>query len=127
MSKKVIVELFDDNGWVECPQVPHSQWQEAVGNGDTQMGYAYFVASQLEQNNVDFRFADTDLEDEVYSPLPQLPSNISDELNVEVWMSEVENLDTRRGYRHWVLAKIEQLQNDHKYDSAPSKPRRKTP
>lgn len=108
-QSKVKLEFFDDAGWQECPAIPHSQWQDAVSNGDTNLGYISYVIHELESQDVSFSVVGQDFEQEQERSSKDLPKAISDRFPQSWWVEEVKSLDTRRGYSSWALAQQEQL------------------
>ena len=108
-QSKIRLDFFDGAGWQEYPAIPHSQWQEAVISGDTNLGYINYVIHELEGQDASFSVVGQDFEQEQERSSEDLPKAISDRFPQSWWVEEVQSLDTRRGYSSWALAQQEQL------------------
>ena len=97
------IELFDATGWAEDARFPHADWQEAVAQESTSLGYGQWLVSQYEQEETQVKVVPKYVLEDLSLATPEE----MEDFPAEDWRREVQDLSTRLSYRNWVAHQVE--------------------
>lgn len=95
--------FFNGTGWAEDQDFPHADWQQAILDGDTELGYAPWVVARHEEDGLPFVLAQALSAERTDEP----PVGLQARFPAQDWLDEVLALDTRLGYAAWVAHRAE--------------------